>query len=59
MSRPAGAQQPSVALKIKIKLRRMGDFTVDDCSSWTISTPIGISIILGEKPKVGWRSYKN
>jgi hypothetical protein len=50
MRRPAGAQQPSVTLKKKIKFSGMGDVSVDDCSSGTIPTLVSISVCLREQP---------
>lgn len=54
---PTSAYQPSVTLQKEVKFSRMGNVTVHDCSSWTISAfLVRVSLSHREKPDagVGW-----
>jgi hypothetical protein len=48
-----------MTLEIEIELCWMGDFTIDNCSSWTISTSVGISFVLREEPDMGGADFEN
>lgn len=48
MRGPARPQQSTVTTQVEIKLGWMGDVGIDDCSSRTISTAVGIPLVVRE-----------
>lgn len=52
MRRPRGTLQTSVRLEIEVKGERMRDSTVDDSTSWQITSSVLILGILGEESHI-------
>jgi len=52
MGRPTSTKETTMALKIKVELGWMRDFSINDRACWTITAPVGLPFVLGEESNV-------